>query len=66
MTDNERMARIDEKLDRLINDFNEHALESVEVRVHVDLLKWLVYGAVSLGLTALCTAIVGIVIKAQP
>lgn len=63
MTDNERMARIDEKLDRLINDFNEHALESVEVRVHVSMLKKIVYGAVGLGLTSLCVAVIALVLR---
>jgi hypothetical protein len=63
MTDNERISRMDEKLDKLIDAFHLHALESVEVRTHVSLLKKIVYGAVGLSLTSLCVAAIALVVK---
>lgn len=63
MTDNERLARIDRKIDDLLDSFQKHALESVEIRVHVGILKKLVYGAVGIGMTAICVAICALVIK---
>jgi len=63
MNELDRLTRMDEKLDELFDAFNKHALESVEVRVHVDMLKNIVYGAVGLSLTSIMVAAFALLVR---